>query len=176
MVVALAGLAVAAMVAAFIMGRAGRERAAGPVTADAASPPVTTVMPAESAAPPLDTLPATTESSGAQSAQLAINFEHSLKSGKLRVWVDKTLAIEQTIDSRVTRQIGSLKLRKGGIARTIEITAGRHEVKVEVAWDDNVKTGRIWASFDPGSTRRLSARLGGGIGGLVKKDLDLAWE
>ncbi len=191
-VATLTGLAAAAMVAAFLMGRAGRQGAAGAVTADAAAPPVTTVMPAESAAPPLTTLSATTESSGAERAQLAINFEHSLKYGKLRVWVDKTLAVEQNFDSRVTRQIGSLKLRKGGIARTIEITAGRHEVKVEVAWDDNVKTGRIWASFDPGSTRRLSARLGGGIGGLVsqdlstrlggsigglvKRDLDLAWE
>ena len=120
--------------------------------------------------------PATTESSGVERAQLEINFEHSLKEGKLRVWVDDALAIEQELDSRVTRKIASLKLRKGSVEQTLAIPAGRHEVKVEVAWDDNVKTGRIWANFDPGSTRRLSARVGGGIGGLVKKSLDLDWE
>jgi hypothetical protein len=158
------------VIAAFLLGRGERERA-GPSTAERAAPPVTAGTLAESASPPPDTVPPTTESSGTGPARLAISFEHSLKSGKLRVWVDKTLAIDQTIDSRVTRQLGSLRLRKGTVARTIEIPAGRHEVKVEVAWDENVRTERVWAIFEPGSTRRLSARLGGSIGGLVNKDL-----
>ncbi len=90
--------------------------------------------------------------------------------------MDDALALEQDLDSRVTRKIASLTLRKGSVQQTLDVPAGRHEVKVQVEWDDNVKAGRIWANFDPGSTRRLSARFGGGIGGLVKKSLDLEWE
>jgi hypothetical protein len=151
------------MVAASIVGRARPE----PVTADAAPPPVTTMTRAASAAPPLDPPPApaptfaaaspkpaspevpvaeprpspaapATSGSSVERAQLEIAFEHSLKYGRLRVWVDDALALEQELDSSVTRKIASLKLRKGSIKQTLEFPAGRHEVKVEVAWDDNV--------------------------------------
>ena len=70
----------------------------------------------------------------------------------------------------------ALKIRKGHYEQTLQVPAGRHEIKVEVTWDDNVKTSRIWANFVPGSTRRLQAKIGTGIGGFVKKDLDLEWK
>jgi hypothetical protein len=43
---------------------------------------------------------------------------------------------------------------------------------VRVAWEDNVKTGRIAGTFRGGTTRRLRASLGG----LIKKELSLNWE
>jgi hypothetical protein len=109
-------------------------------------------------------------------ARLAIDFEHSLRSGTLRVWVDEALILEEPLSGLVTRKLASVRFRKGRLEDQLEVAPGRHEVKVEVAWDDDVKTESIWADFEPGSSRRLAARFGG-LGGLgIKKKLSLEWE
>lgn len=105
-------------------------------------------------------------------ARLAIDFEHPLKDGHLRVWVDDDLVLDRAVDSRVTKKIVVFERRKGSVDEEIEVSAGRHRVKVEVAWDDNVRTETITATFRPAATRRLAAHLGG----LIKKDLSLYWE
>jgi hypothetical protein len=121
--------------------------------------------------------PARTRGPDAESlARVDLDLEHSLKSGRVRVWVDESLAVDDDLQGRVTKKIVALKIRKGHLEQTIEVPPGRHEIRVQVAWDDNVKTSSIWAKFLPGSTRRLSAKLGMGIGGLVKKDLKLEWK
>jgi hypothetical protein len=96
-----------------------------------------------------------------------------LKSGALKVWVDDVQVIEEDFGGRVTRDIAGLKLRKGRLADALEVAPGRREVKVQVAWEDNVKTETAWANFKAGSTLRLKARLGS-LGGL-RKDLSLEW-
>lgn len=105
-----------------------------------------------------------------------MQFEHSLPQGTLRVWLDDALIVETELDSRVTRKVASLKLRKGRVEQTLPLASGNHEVKVQVAWDGNVKTEYISGHFGPGSTRRLSAKLGIGVGGFVRKNLKLEWE
>jgi hypothetical protein len=92
------------------------------------------------------------------------------------VWVDDALVVEEELDSRVTKKVVALKLRKGSVEETLEVSPGRHEIKVQVSWDDNVKTQYISGHFSPGVTRRLAAKLGAGLGGFVKKDLKLEWE
>ena len=106
-------------------------------------------------------------------ARLSFRFEHSLKSGALRVWVDEQPVIEEDFGGRVTRDIAGLKLRKGQLSDALEVAPGRREVKVQVSWEDNVKTESAWANFKPGSTLRLRAKLGS-MGGL-RKDLSLEW-
>jgi eukaryotic-like serine/threonine-protein kinase len=114
---------------------------------------------------------------GAESpAELLIDFEHTLEDGTLRVWVDGALVVETGLDSRVTKKIVALELRKGNVEQTLELSPGLHEVKVQVSWEDNVKTKHIFGRFKGGATRRLSAKLGGGLKGFVKKDLKLEWE
>ena len=105
-----------------------------------------------------------------------MRFEHSLQQGTLRVWLDDALIVETGLDSRVTRKLASLELRKGRVEQTLPLAPGNHEVKVQVAWDQSVKTEYISGHFSPGSTRRLSARLGGGVGGFVRKNLKLEWK
>jgi len=105
-------------------------------------------------------------------ARLAIDFEHGLKSGTLRIWVDDDLLLDEELDSRISKRILVLRSRKGNVEQTLDVPPGRHEIRVQVAWDDNVKNSQIWGNFTSGSTRRLSAR----IGGLIKKDLSLEWE
>lgn len=80
--------------------------------------------------------------------------------------------VEEDLDSRVTRRVAGLTLRKGSLQRSFEVEPGRHEIRVRVAWGDNSKQETIWANFEPGSARRLEARLRG-VGGL--QDLSLRW-
>ncbi len=130
-------------------------------------PPTTTLEAPTAAAPP---------AGGEPRAQLAVDFEHSLEQGTLRVWVDDALVVEAELDSRVTKKVVALKFRKGSIEESLELSPGTHEVKVQVAWDGNVKTKHIAGHFASGAIRRLSAKLGGGVKGFVKKDLKLEWE
>jgi serine/threonine-protein kinase len=103
-------------------------------------------------------------------ARLALALDPSLKQGRLRVFVDGTLRLEK-------------KLGKGGVVRValrpntpsrtaIDLAPGVHDVKVEVAWDDNVRTERLRATFRPGDRRVLAARLRG----FFKTTLSLRWQ
>jgi len=105
-------------------------------------------------------------------AKLAIAFEHPLEEGTLRVWVDDELVLDEPLDSQKTKKVVVFKGRKGSLAQVLEVLPGDHEIRVEVAWDDNVKTKRISGNFDADTTRRLSAK----VGGLLKKGLSLKWE
>ena len=117
-------------------------------------------------------VPASPPATTAPAARLAIDFDHSLKSGTLRVWIDDEQVLEETLDSRVTRKVLAYKKRQGSVEEALEVSPGRHTVAVRVAWDDNVKTKRITGTFPSGTTRRLRASLGG----LIKKELSLEWE
>ena len=107
-----------------------------------------------------------------KAAQVSLDLGHSLRSGSLRVFVDGAVVIEADIEGRVTKRVAGLTLRKGSLQDSFEVEPGRHEVRVRVAWDGNVKSESIWANFEPGSKRRLEARLRG-VGGL--QDLSLKW-
>jgi serine/threonine protein kinase len=153
---------------------------ASPVPSREAAPPQASVaseempgipVPAASAAPgngvPAAPPAATAEAPGT----LAIEFEHHLRRGNLQVWVDDERVVDEDFDGRVTRKILSLQLRKGVIQHQLALSPGRHDVRVQVGWDDNVKSARISGAFPPGATRRLDvqvARLGGKLG--------LAWK
>jgi serine/threonine-protein kinase len=95
---------------------------------------------------------------------LAIQFEHHLRRGNLRVWVDGDPVFDEDFDAQVTRRILALKLRRGVVQEVLTLRPGRHEVTVQVTWGDNVKKSRISGTFAPGATRRLDvavARIGG---------------
>jgi serine/threonine protein kinase len=109
----------------------------------------------------------------AEPARLLVEFEHSLKAGILRVWVDDEEVIEEEFGGRVTREIAGLKLRKGRLSEALEVKPGRRDVKFQVDWDDNTKTKTARSNFRPGVTYRLKAKLGS-LGGL-RKDLSLEW-
>lgn len=118
---------------------------------------------------------ATNAAAPSKPARLGIDFEHSLKSGTLRVWVDEERVIEEQLDSRAKKIVG-IRFRKGGFSDSLELAPGRHEVRVQVAWEDNLKTETIWGNFKAGATRRLKAKLGGFAGTGLKKNLDLEWQ
>jgi len=107
---------------------------------------------------------------GEKPAQLAIDLRHGLRAGTLRVWVDGELVKEDRVGGRVTKEVLGIKLRRGTHHDVLELKPGRHEIQVQVSWDDGERTERISATFNPGATRRLEANLG-----RLLKDLTLEW-
>ncbi|HVD76371.1 MAG TPA: hypothetical protein VNH43_02120, partial [Vicinamibacteria bacterium] len=107
---------------------------------------------------------------GEKPAQLAVDLEHPLRSVTLRIWVDGELAKEEKVAGRVTKKVIGLTLRKGVSHDLIEVKPGRHNIQVQVAWDDGERTQRITGTFKPESTRRLDVTLG-----RLLKDLTLEW-
>ena len=151
--------AAVALIATVATGFSGR-----PIDSAAAVPAaLAAVDPAPAAAP--------TPAPPRDAARLSIDFDHSLKQGRLRLWVDKTLRLDRRLGKG---DVARVALRpSGGIGRGgIEVEPGVHDVKVEVAWDDNVRTERVRATFRPGDRRVLGARLRG----FFKKTLSLRWQ
>jgi serine/threonine protein kinase len=102
---------------------------------------------------------------------LAIDFEHHLRSGRIQVWVDEDEVLDEALDSRVARKILSLRLRKGAVQDVLPVSAGKHDVRVRVAWSDKVRTRRISGVFTDGQTRRLEVRVS-----RIFNELSLKWQ
>jgi hypothetical protein len=88
----------------------------------------------------------------------------------VRIYLDGKLEAEDRLDGKVTTKVLFFTLHKGVFRETLTVRPGRHEVRVRVAWEDNVKVRSITGTFKPGLTRRLEVSLGR-IGG----DLSLRW-
>ncbi len=163
----------------WLLHQRSKDRAARPTLAEPSQPitaakaaPVDSPTPAAREGPAWPWLASPAE----EPAHLAIKFEHTLRSGILHVWVDDDLVVEEELSSRVTNKVLTLKLRKGSVAQTLDLRPGQHEIQVQVAWDKNIKREHISGHFAAGATRRLSIKLGVGVGGFVKKDLRVEWD
>ncbi len=104
-------------------------------------------------------------------ARLRIDFDHPLRSGTLRVFVDDELALEEPLTGQKRTKALVFGLHEGSSRNELETPPGLHEVRVEVRWDENVRTERIVGNFRSGATRRLEASLG-----RIRRDLDLQWK
>ena len=104
------------------------------------------------------------------SAPVEINFEHPLKSGVLKVFVDDDLVLEEALESWVKEDLVVVKVRKGRLNKTFNVRAGDRVLRLEVDGEGYRGSRTIEGRFEAGEERRLEARLGG----LVKKDLS-AW-
>jgi serine/threonine-protein kinase len=135
--------------------------APSPLPSTPPSAPVATPRPDQESPP---ALPARERS------QLAFDFEHSLKTGTLRVFIDNKLVLEQDLEGRVTKQVVGIKFRKGRIEDVLSVSPGKHEVRVQVAWEDNLKEEVLPGTFATGETRQLEIRLG-----RIRKNLSLEW-
>jgi hypothetical protein len=108
-------------------------------------------------------------------AHVEIVFEHSLKSGTIKVWLDDEPAFEERIVSRVTRKIGPITQRKGVFRKVLEVPTGEHTIKVQVRGDDFAGVSRVRDRFESGQVRRLQVnREGVPLFGL-DKELALEW-
>jgi serine/threonine-protein kinase len=106
----------------------------------------------------------------AEPARLRIDFDHPLRRGRLRVFVDDELTLEEPLRGQQRKKALVFKLHEGSLREELDITPGLHEVRVEVAWDENVRVERTVGAFRAGVTRRLEANLG-----RIRRDLSLEW-
>jgi hypothetical protein len=154
--------------------RAEPVRAPPPRLAATAPPPTPTPAPPTPSPELAEAAPALPEPESppprGATARLAIDFEYPLKDGRLRLWVDEMLALDQDLTGHGERTLG-IRLHKGSLEKTIAVRPGRRAVRVRVAWDDNVKEERLAATFRAGRTRRLEIRLG-----RIRKNLSLEWK
>jgi serine/threonine-protein kinase len=104
------------------------------------------------------------------SVPVEINFEHPLRSGVLKVFVDDDLVLEEALESFVKEDLVVMKVRKGRLTKGIDVAAGDRVLRLEVDGEGFRGSRTIQGRFVAGEPRRLEARLGG----LVKKDLS-AW-
>jgi serine/threonine-protein kinase len=107
----------------------------------------------------------------ANPGRLRIDFDHPLRSGTLRVFVDDELALEERLTGQQRKKALLFKMHEGSFRDELEVPPGLHEVRVEVRWDDNLKRERIVGNFRSGATRRLEASLG-----RLRRDLNLEWK
>jgi len=104
-------------------------------------------------------------------AKLEVDFEHNLKGGTLKVWIDDELVIDEPLESRVTQKILSYRIHKGTLSQSLEVHPGEHLVRVQVEGDGFSATRRIHGTFESSEKRRLRVE----VGGIIKRDLTLAW-
>jgi serine/threonine protein kinase len=139
-----------------------------PSAAPSASPESSPAGPVPEAASSSRPSPLPKTSSGPM-GRLSVRIEHQFKKGSIRLWVDDRLVLEQALDSRTTRRALFFTERKGVVEETLKVTPGRHELQIQLKWDDNVETRRIAAKFRAGATRKLEIEARGG-------KLSLAWD
>ncbi len=137
-----------------------------PATNTATAPAAAPASPSAPSPRPVESPPAS-----AEVGRLAVDFEHPLESGTLRIWVDDEPVLEEKLSGRVSKNALVFKLRKGTFNDVLEVSPGRHWVRVQVQWEDKEKTEQITGSFKPGVTRRLEVRVG-----RLRKNLSLEWK
>jgi len=111
------------------------------------------------AAEPVPTV-AATETAAPVRSHIRLAVEHSLESGRLIVWVDGVLALETRLRAETARKSGAR------LERVLDVDPGRHEVRVEVSWDEKRRLETQIVDVAPETTGLLSVRLGGLIKGL----------
>jgi serine/threonine-protein kinase len=137
--------------------------------------PLPASLPAASRAAPVapSTAPTTPEPTPAPSpapARVVVDFQHPLESGRLRVWLDGEELLVERVRGDVTRNLVLFKLRGGVITEVLDVSPGRHRLRVEVTWAEESRSAETMGRFDPGQTYRLEVRLG-----RIRKDLSLRW-
>jgi hypothetical protein len=102
---------------------------------------------------------------------LEVDFQHNLKGGSIKVWVDEQPVLDEALESYVTQKILNFRVFKGSLSQDLEVAPGEHVVRVQVQGDGFSGARRIRGTFVSGERRRLRVE----VGGLIKKELSLVW-
>jgi serine/threonine protein kinase len=102
-------------------------------------------------------------------SRIRFALTHPLRRGRVQIAVDGQVVFEDDLEGHTTRKLRFIKTSKGRLATDIDVPAGEHTVRVEVAWEDERKAKSVRSTFEAGATRHLDAELGG----LLRKSLTL---
>jgi hypothetical protein len=106
-------------------------------------------------------------------ARLAVDFDYPVKSGSLRIWVDDEPIVKDDFGARPPKAPAGVKFRRSRLPESLEIAPGRRQIKVQLAWEDNVRTEYAAYTFRAGGSAKLKVRLSGLPG--LRKNLSLEW-
>jgi hypothetical protein len=106
------------------------------------------------------------------SASLKVQMQHSFRSAQVSVWVDGDLACSEHLTGSQRRRFGLLPAGIGGnFSRLVQVSTGRHTVKVRVTSDEGYdNTGTITGDFPADSEISLQVRP------RSSGDLDMNWQ
>jgi predicted Ser/Thr protein kinase len=169
------GAVLAGILALVIFGRNGSRPESAP-----SAPPETTmaaargreVQPAPSPEASSGLWPLSLPIFAPRPAHLDVTLDHSLRWGRIRVWVDDSLVLDKPLTSRVTKKVLMYKERRGRFHETVEAPPGDHQVRVRVDGDGFDEERRLRTHLKSDATSRLSLD----VGGLLTKDLEVAWK
>jgi hypothetical protein len=102
----------------------------------------------------------------AAAARLAFVLQHHIERGRLRIWIDEALVLEQPISSKVKQDLKLLKIRSGRVEVTVSAAPGKRHIRVEVRSGDDFRVKETTGTFKAGQTLKLEAkqpRVGGGL-------------
>ncbi len=101
---------------------------------------------------------------------MRLAVEHPLESGRLIVWIDGVLVYETKLQAAVSKTIVAIKVYEGHVEKLLDVEPGRHEVRVEVSWEDQHRVGTQLVDVAAGSTGLLEVRVA-----RLTKELTLEW-
>jgi hypothetical protein len=87
------------------------------------------------------------------------------------VWLDGALVFDTRLRAQVEKKVLAITVREGRVDTTLDVTPGRHEVRVEIGWEGNRRVKETLLEAAAGSSGVLEIRLG-----RVGKELDLEWK
>jgi hypothetical protein len=102
--------------------------------------------------------------------RMRLDVQHPLQNGRLIVWLDGVLVVETKLSAEATKRIVAIKVREGRVEKMLDVAPGRHEVKVEIAWDGKRRTDSKVVDVVQDATGLLEVRLA-----RVTNDLTLEW-
>jgi len=106
----------------------------------------------------------------APASRIRLSVVHPFEDGRLIVWIDGVLVHEAKLEAAKSRRIVAFKVREGRAEKTLDVTPGPHEVRVELTWSQGRTERTKVVDAAPGATGLLEARVG-----RMSKDLSLAW-
>jgi serine/threonine-protein kinase len=109
-------------------------------------------------------------SSEAAKSRIRLSVEHPFENGRLIVWIDGVLVYEVKLQAPVSKKVVAFKVREGRAEKVLDLEPGRHEVRVEVTWEQDRRVSTKVVDVASGSTGLLEVRVG-----RMSKDLRLEW-
>jgi serine/threonine protein kinase len=102
-------------------------------------------------------------------SRIRLSVEHPFESGRLITWIDGVLVYETKLQAPVSKK-GVFKVREGRAEKLLDLEPGRHQVRVEVTWEQDRRVSTKVVDVAPASTGLLEVRVG-----RMSKDLKLEW-
>ena len=97
-------------------------------------------------------------------AHLSLSVQHSVKKGRLRLWIDGRLALESELVSTAGRRLLVFRKHEGRLAKVFDVAPGDHLVRVEVEEDGQRRSAGLSGTFESRETRLLEVKVGGNVG------------